>query len=56
MKQTRAHFLILALIIDILAGYILPGVVAAQTCEEWAGKIVSVQGEVYARRAGKTQW
>jgi tetratricopeptide (TPR) repeat protein len=39
-----------------LAGYILPGVVAAQTCEEWVGKIVSVQGEVYARRAGETQW
>nr|HDN01138.1 TonB-dependent receptor [Deltaproteobacteria bacterium] len=56
MKQTRAHFLNLALIIDILAGYILPGVVAAQTCEEWVGKVVSVQGEVYARRAGETQW
>ena len=34
----------------------MPGAVAAQTCEEWAGKIVSVQGEVYARRAGETQW
>ena len=56
MKQIRVHFLILALIIGILAVYILPGVVAAQTCEEWVGKIVSVQGEVYARRAGETQW
>jgi tetratricopeptide (TPR) repeat protein len=56
MKQIRAHFIILALIIGILAGYVLPGVVAAQTCEEWVGKVVSVQGEVYARRAGETQW
>jgi tetratricopeptide (TPR) repeat protein len=56
MKQIRAHFLILALIIGILAGYLSPGAVDAQTCEEWVGKIVSVQGEVYARRAGETQW
>ncbi|NOR05083.1 MAG: tetratricopeptide repeat protein [Deltaproteobacteria bacterium] len=46
----------LMIFVSILAGYILPGVVAAQTCEEWVGKIVSVQGEVYARRAGETKW
>ncbi|MEA1868323.1 MAG: FecR domain-containing protein, partial [Thermodesulfobacteriota bacterium] len=56
MKQIRAIILILTIFIIVLAGYILPGVVAAQTCEEWTGKIVSVQGEVYARRAGETQW
>lgn len=56
MKQIRAHLLILALIIGILAGYLSPGAVAAQTGEEWVGKVVSVQGEVYARRAGETQW
>ncbi len=56
MKQIRAYILILTIFIIVLAGYILPGVVAAQTCEEWVGKIVSVQGEVYARRAGETQW
>ena len=55
MNQIRAHILILAIFI-IMAGYLFPGVVAAQTCEEWVGKIVSVQGEVYARRAGETQW
>ena len=47
---------ILMILVSILAGYILPGVVAAQTCEEWVGKIVSVQGDVYARRVGETQW
>ncbi|MEA1991086.1 MAG: FecR domain-containing protein [Thermodesulfobacteriota bacterium] len=56
MKQIQALILIFTIFIIVLAGYIVPGVVAAQTCEEWAGKIVSVQGEVYARRAGETQW
>ncbi|NOR06108.1 MAG: tetratricopeptide repeat protein, partial [Deltaproteobacteria bacterium] len=56
MKQIRAHILILTIFIIVLAGYILPGFVAAQTCEEWVGKVVSVQGEVYARRTGETQW
>ncbi len=29
---------------------------AAETCEDWAGKVVSVQGSVLAKRAGEDLW
>lgn len=28
----------------------------AETCKQWAGKVVSIQGTVQVRRAGETQW
>jgi hypothetical protein len=29
---------------------------AAETCEQWVAKVVSVQGVVQIRRAGETEW
>ncbi len=56
MRQIRARILIFTIFVIALAGYIPTDAVAAETCEEWAGRIVSVQGNVYARRVGETQW
>jgi len=40
----------------IIAMTLCPAEAPAQTCEKWAGKAVSVQGVVQAKRAGQSQW
>jgi Tfp pilus assembly protein PilF len=50
------RFLCLAIGFSILAGSLFPGAAAADTCEEWVAKVVSVQGSVEAQRAGEIQW
>jgi tetratricopeptide (TPR) repeat protein len=50
------RFLHLAIRLSILAVFLCPGTVVAGTCEEWAAKVVSVQGSVEAQRAGEVQW
>ena len=42
--------------LSILVGLLFSGAVEADTCEEWAAKVVSVQGSVEAQRAGEMQW
>ncbi len=42
---------------SLLAGLLYPPLsIAAATCDPWVAKMVSVQGNVEARRAGQTQW
>jgi tetratricopeptide (TPR) repeat protein len=56
MRQIQAFLLISTIFISIFAGSLFPGAGAAETCEEWVAKVVSVQGNVQARRVGETQW
>src|SRR5512134_3286523 len=39
-----------------IAMMLCSGVALAATCEKWAGKVVSAQGVVEAKRAGQTLW
>src|SRR5512134_2485209 len=39
-----------------IAMMLCSGVALAATCEKWAGKVVSAQGVVEARKAGQTLW
>ena len=56
MLQVHAFVAVLTLFISIFGGHFTSGSAAAEDCEEWVGKIVSVQGRVQARRAGQAQW
>ncbi|MFO8240840.1 MAG: FecR domain-containing protein [Dissulfuribacterales bacterium] len=56
MNQIPISPLVLTTFICILAGYVLPGVAAAITCENWVGKIVSIQGKVCIRRSSTIHW
>jgi hypothetical protein len=56
MKQIHACLLILTTFISISAAYLFPSVGVAQTVEEWIAKVVSVQGDVHARKSGETEW
>jgi tetratricopeptide (TPR) repeat protein len=57
MKQIRSVFLPYIVCGSLLALLLYPGVSpAATTCEPWVAKMVSVQGNVEARRAGQAQW
>ena len=56
MKQIQACLLIPTIFISIFVGFLFPGAGAAETCEEWVAKVVSVQGSVQARRVGETDW
>jgi hypothetical protein len=44
------------LIIALLTGLFLPNSSAAETCEEWVAKVVSVQGNVQAQRTAEKEW
>ncbi len=35
---------------------LLPSAALAETCEQWVGKVVSVEGPVESRRVGETEW
>ena len=50
------RFLHLAIWLSILIASLCLDAVAAGTCEEWAAKVVSVQGSVEVQRAGEAQW
>jgi len=54
MKQIQLRHLILTMCITLLTGYLSSSASADETY--WMGRVVSVQGEVYAKRAGETQW
>ena len=56
MIPIRFRILISALLVGILTASLSSGIWAAEPCEEWLGKIVSVQGSVEARRTGETLW
>ena len=56
MKRSHALECIVALTTGICALLISAGAALGQPCEQWAAKIVSVQGAVQARKAGETVW
>ncbi|NIS69605.1 MAG: TonB-dependent receptor, partial [Proteobacteria bacterium] len=56
MRQIQACLLIPTIFMTVFAGYLFPSAGAAETCEEWVAKVVSVQGSVQARRVGETEW
>jgi tetratricopeptide (TPR) repeat protein len=43
-------------IVSLLGGFLSTEAEAAEICEEWIAKAVSVQGEVQVRRTGETKW
>jgi tetratricopeptide (TPR) repeat protein len=47
---------ILSLLLGLAGGFLAPGTVTADACEEWVAKVESVQGRVQVRRAGELQW
>ncbi len=55
MKRMHSYLLsfLFSLIIVVL---LCPGPLPAQTSEQWVAKVVSVQGNVQAKRANETQW
>ena len=56
MKRIQLWVLSLVLWLILGAGSSTSVAAAAETCEEWVAKVVSVQGSVEAQRAGETQW
>jgi len=56
MKHNQALVYILALGVGICALFMFAGPALGQPCEQWAAKIVSVQGAVQVRKAGETSW
>jgi len=56
VKTYKETFFILMAVLCIVMGVLCPSVIHAGDCEEWVAKIVSVQGEVQAKKTGATQW
>ena len=55
MKRMRPGIMVL-LACAVIAMTLQPVSALAATCEKWAGKVVSAQGIVEAKRAGEAQW
>ena len=56
INQVKAVLCILILLASLFFGCPASFVGAAESCDEWVAKVVSVQGVVQARRAGETEW
>ena len=56
MKRILLYQLNLMLCLTFVATSLYPGAAFAETCEQWAAKAVSVEGNVEVQRAGETQW
>jgi len=56
MKQSINPWFIRVVLIVVCMGFMKPDLRAADQCAEWAGKVVSIQGTVEARKAGDTLW
>ncbi len=56
MKCKQALAYMFALGIGLCTFFMFADLAISQSCEEWAAKIVSVQGAVQARKAGETRW
>lgn len=56
MRRTLLCFQVICLAAIVIAIALAPGISFAATCEQWAGKVVSLQGTVDAKVAGGTQW
>ncbi|UCD79562.1 MAG: FecR domain-containing protein, partial [Desulfobacterales bacterium] len=56
MKRNQTLVHIFALGVGICSFFMFAGLALGQPCEQWAAKVVSVQGAVQARKAGETSW
>jgi hypothetical protein len=56
MHPMPSFLSILILWSSLVFASIYPGAAAAETCEHWVAKVVSVQGRVESQRLGDTQW
>ena len=56
VKRNLLKFLTLFVFFALVSSIITPVRAAAESCEQWVAKAVSVQGTVEAKRNGKTQW
>ena len=56
MKKIRTWLIILAILTSFLGGFLSSIAMAQESCKEWVAKVVSMQGNVLARKAGETQW
>jgi tetratricopeptide (TPR) repeat protein len=56
MKQVKAVLFILISLASLFMSFPATIVGAAETCDEWVAKVVSVQGVVQAQKAGEQDW
>jgi Tfp pilus assembly protein PilF len=56
IKQVKAVLCILISLASLFMGFPATIARAAETCDEWVAKVVSVQGVVQARKAGEAEW
>ena len=56
MKQRFSWLSSLTVCVGLLIASLYPLAALAETCEQWAGKVVSVQGAIEVRRVGATEW
>ena len=56
MKHFNVRVLIVSLCVGICSAFLFAGAALGQSCEQWGGKIVSVQGVVQVKKAGESKW
>ena len=56
MKHFQGCGLIVSLGVGICSAFLFAGAALGQSCEQWGGKIVSVQGAVQVKKAGESKW
>jgi tetratricopeptide (TPR) repeat protein len=56
MKHFNVRVLIVSLCLGICSAFLFAGAALGRSCEQWGGKIVSVQGVVQVRKAGESKW
>ena len=56
MGQKFLYFLGLLITSTIIITSLSPNAFPEERCKQWAGKVVSIQGNVQVRMAGETQW
>lgn len=56
MEQKGQYYLGVVLSLCIFMGMLTPCASFADNCENWAGKVVSAEGSVQAKRAGEAYW
>ena len=56
MKPYQVWILMVSLCLWLCSGNLSSSVAFGQSCEQWGGKIVSVQGAAQVRKAGESKW
>jgi hypothetical protein len=56
MKGPFSKFLSFLFCLSFVTGLLYPGAAAAERCEQWVAKVVSVQGTVEVKKVGEARW